>query len=254
VQLVVLGSGTCIPSGARSSSGYWIEEGELRLRLDCGSGSVHAMARYDLPWQRLTHQFISHFHLDHVGELPALLFAFKVGCRAGRGEPLTLLGPSGLRDLVEGWSKLYRYRLLDLSFPVAVRELSPDEAFPLGPGAVLRVAKAPHTAESLAVRIEAGGRSIAYTGDTSYSGRLVEFFDGVDLLVCECSFLRDDHGTAHLCIEEAASLASEARVRHLLASHSYFDPEAERLAERLAASYGGRVTIASDGLRIEVGA
>jgi ribonuclease BN (tRNA processing enzyme) len=252
MRLTILGSGTCVPSGERNSSGYWVDEGSLRLRLDCGSGTVHAMARYGLAWERLTHQVISHFHIDHVGELPALLFAFKYGRRTPRREPLQLVGPEGLGSLLEAYIGLYKMKLLEQEFPVDVREVAPGDALGLGAGARLRTAKSPHTAESMAVRVEAGGKSVAYTGDTAPSDDLVELFRGADVLIAECSFMDDNKGTKHLISDEVAEMAGRAGVRHLVATHSYFDPVDERLAERLAKGFGGEITLARDGLSIEV--
>src|SRR5438094_5913719 len=79
VRLTVLGSGTCAPSAERCSSGYLVEAGELTVRLDCGAGTAHALARLGCDWEAVTHQFVSHFHIDHVGELPHFLFALKWG-------------------------------------------------------------------------------------------------------------------------------------------------------------------------------
>lgn len=252
MRLTVLGSGTCVPTGGRVSSGYWVDTGERHVRLDCGAGTVHAMGRYGLPWEQLTHQFVSHFHLDHVGELPALLFAFKYGRTGERAEPLTLVGPKGLEFLLQGLIGLYRMQLLDQEFPVEIEELEPDDSLDLGGGATLRVAKTPHTAESLAVRIDAGGRAIGYTGDTSPSDDLVALFRDADVLVAECSFVDDTKGTAHLKADDVADLAERAGVRSLVATHFYFDPEAERLADRLAKRYSGEITIAHDGLTLEL--
>ena len=253
MRLVILGSGTAIPSGTRSSAGYWLEGAGFRIRLDCGSGTVHAMARYELDWKRLSHQFISHFHVDHVGELPALLFGFRVGMPEGRAEPLRLLGPAGLQGLVDGWSSTYRYDFRALPVPVEVQELAPGSAVELAPGAVLSVAKAPHTPESLAVRIEADGRSVGYTGDTAPSRDLVKFFAGVDLLIGECSFLEPGHKTAHLSVRDVGELAEMAGVSHLVATHHYFDPGAERLGDRLAEHFRGRISVAADGMSIDIG-
>ena len=44
---------------------------------------------------------------------------------------------------------------------------------------------------------------------------------------------------------------SEAGARRLIPMHFYFDPDEERLAERLATGYGGEITVARDGLTIE---
>ena len=63
MKLTILGSGTVVPSGTRNSAGYFVELPEARIMLDCGAGNLHALARYELPWQRMTHLFISHFHV-----------------------------------------------------------------------------------------------------------------------------------------------------------------------------------------------
>jgi ribonuclease BN (tRNA processing enzyme) len=252
MRLVVLGSGTLRPSGTRGSSGYWVEAGDARIRLDCGAGSVHAMARHKLPWETLTHQFISHFHIDHAGELPALLVAMRWGRSAPRDTPLELLGPAGLRALVEGLAALYDEKLTTQQFPLLFEELPPGARHRLTDGVELRVAKTPHTKESLAVRIEHAGRSLGYTGDTVASPALADFFLDVDLLIAECSFLDDRRGTNHLTADDAADLATSARAKLLVATHSYFDPEQAGLADRLAKKFHGPIAIATDGAEFEI--
>ena len=69
MKLTILGSGTVVPNGERNSAGYFIEAGRVRLMMDCGAGTVHGLARYGCNWEQLTHLYISHFHVDHVGEL-----------------------------------------------------------------------------------------------------------------------------------------------------------------------------------------
>lgn len=252
MKLVVLGSGTCVPSGARVSSGYWVEAGPARVRLDCGAGTVHAMARWGLPWTSLTHQVITHFHLDHVGELPFLLFSFRYGREAPRVEPLTLVGPRGLGTLIGALERALDQKLLEQEFPVELVELAPGNALTLVGGALLRVAKTPHTAESLCVRIDHGTRAIGYTGDTAPSDALAAFFQGVDVLVAECSFLDESRRTPHLTADDASALAKAAGARKLVATHCYFDPHKARLQERLRAGFSGEVTIAVDGLTLEI--
>jgi ribonuclease BN (tRNA processing enzyme) len=251
MRLTILGSGTCVPSGERNSSGYYVDAGECRIRLDCGAGTVHAMARYGLPWDTLTHQVITHFHIDHAGELPALLFAFKYGRATPRSAKLEMVGPKGLEALVRSFADLYKMKLLEQEFPLEFREVDPGDSLDLGGGVRLRTAKTPHTPESMAVRVEYEGKSVCYTGDTSPSPDLVELFRGADVVVAECSFVDDNRGTAHLVADDVSSLAREAGVAHLVATHSYFDPDAEHLANRLARGFSGRITIARDGLSLD---
>ena len=251
MKLTILGAGTCMLSSARSCSGYWVEAGPVRMRLDSGAGTVHAMTRFGLPWETVTHQFISHFHLDHCGELPGLLWCLKHGRRTPRSAPLEILGPLGLKALLETTSAMHLGGLFDQEFPITVRELSPGDAVALDGGVTLSVAKTPHTPESLAVRVEADGRSLAYTGDTAWSPDLPRFFGDVDVLVAECSHITLPRGSLHLDAPQAAMLAREAGARRLVPTHFYFDPDKERLAERLAGGYGGGITVAGDGVMIE---
>lgn len=254
MRLTILGAGTCMPSPVRGCAAYWIEADTVRLRLDCGPGSVSAMARFGLPWETLTHQFISHFHLDHVGELPGLLFSFKYGRSAPRSLPLTIVGPIGLSAYVEQANALHQAGLLDQEFPVRIRELAPGDALALAEGMTLRVAKTPHTPESLAVRLETEGRVLGYTGDTAAAPELVTFFAGADLLIAECSYLEPKPGVPHLAADEVATLASAAQVGQLVATHFYFDPDTERVADRLAQGYRGPIAIGRDGMTFDLSA
>ncbi len=254
MRLTILGAGTCALSPYRGASAYWVEAGGLKIRLDSGPGSVHAMARFGLPWKEVTHQIVSHFHLDHVHDLPALLFALKYGRPEKRSAPLEIIGPEGTEALVCGFVDLYRMRFLRQEFPVRFRELDPPAERDLGKGVRLRVAKTPHTPESLAIRLESGGAALGYTGDTRPSSELATFFADVDVLISECSFLDDPRDTPHLTADQTADLATAAGAKHLVATHAYFDPEEERLAERLARRFRGRITVPRDGETLDVGA
>src|SRR5207247_9968820 len=186
MKLTILGSGTVVPSGSRNSAGYFVELPDARIMMDCGAGTVHALARFGLPWEQMTHLFISHFHLDHIGELASLLSAFRYGMKTDRIEPFTIIGPLGLDRIMDGLTMAFGAKLFEAEFPVSVRMGTPGERLELGSDSTLSVAKTPHTQESLAVRSESGGRALCYTGDTDYSEELTGFFSKADVLISEC--------------------------------------------------------------------
>ena len=124
MRLTILGSGTVVPNGTRNSAGYFIELPDARLMMDCGAGTVHALARYGLPWEQMSHLFVSHFHVDHVGELASLFFAFLHGMKTERTGPLTLIGPRGLDRVMEGLKFAFGSNLFETNFPVSVRLLA----------------------------------------------------------------------------------------------------------------------------------
>ena len=67
--------------------------------FDCGEGTQHQLLRAPVSLPRMSRVFISHLHGDHCFGLPGLLTTRGL---QGATEPLTLFGPSGLRDYVEG--------------------------------------------------------------------------------------------------------------------------------------------------------
>ena len=261
MKVTILGSGTVVPDGSRNSSGYFVETPLVRMMMDCGAGTVHALARYGVPWEGMTHLFISHFHADHVGELASLMFAFKWGMKAGmkntRTQPLTLLGPAGLDRMLKALDDALDLRLAELRFPVVSRELEPGDQYQLAADCMLSVAKTPHTRVSLAARIDEtridhDSRSICYTGDTAYSEDLARFFAGTDLMISECSYEQPNPDVAHLSVREVSMMAEQARAVRLVVTHFYFDVTGLDLAARLRQRYSGEVIIGSDGMCIEI--
>jgi ribonuclease BN (tRNA processing enzyme) len=252
MKLTILGSGTVVPDGARNSAGYFIEAGGVRLMMDCGAGTVHALARYGCDWEHLTHLYISHFHVDHAGELASLFFAFKHGIRGGRDEPLTLIGPRGLDRVMDGLRHAFGARLFEPKFPVTLRMLEPGKRIELAEDVSLAVTKTPHTDESLAVRVASGARAICYTGDTDYSEAVARFFDKPSVMIAECSFRERREGVPHLSISDAARMAALAEAETLIVTHFYFEVDDDALKRELRRDYAGNVLIGRDGLRVEV--
>jgi ribonuclease BN (tRNA processing enzyme) len=252
MKLTILGSGTVAPNGERNSSGYFVEAAGARVMLDCGAGTLHALARYGVDWERITHLFISHFHVDHIGELASLFFAFRHAMKSVRTEPLTLIAPRGIERVIHHLKEAFGEKLFTPKFSFDLIALEPDGTVRLNDECTLSVAKTPHTDESLAVKIENHEGSLCYTGDTGASQELARFFANADLLISECSFREPKEGVLHLSIQEVARLASQARVKKLVVTHFYFAVDEDELKGKLQNEYAGEVFIGRDGLSIEV--
>jgi ribonuclease BN (tRNA processing enzyme) len=256
VRLTVAGCGTVVPEPDRACSAYYVERGDTRALLDCGAGTVQAMARQGIPWDRLSHLFLTHFHSDHVGALPGLFFAFRHGIHPPRtSSALEVWGPVGTRALFAGLAATLGDFLVDPGFPLSIREMIPDAAVDAG-DLTVTCRKVPHTPESVALRIEsgAGGPTLAYTGDTGPDEGLASFFQGVDLLIAECSLPDDRVGDNHLSPSRVARLARRAGARRLVATHIYpqFRHAADVGSLISAAGYAGPVELAREGLTIDL--
>jgi ribonuclease BN (tRNA processing enzyme) len=96
-ELVLLGTaGAPLPVAGRGGiSSALVVDGRVFV-IDCGRGSPSAFANAGLDFSRLEAVFLTHFHVDHIGDLPGMLL-YPWGVRVGDGGPLPpirVYGPS----------------------------------------------------------------------------------------------------------------------------------------------------------------
>jgi len=254
VELVTVGTGTVAPSGSRTSACHWVGRGNLKILLDCGAGALHRLAQFGLPWHQTTHVVLSHFHPDHWGELPMLVYALKYTTVPARQEPFVILGPPGVVRLLKKLAEGYGPWLLDPGFPIGILDVQAGEPFPLDKDVNLETFPVPHTQESVALSLTAPEGRLVYTGDTGPSSKLARWAAGADLLLAECSLPAQLAMDIHLTPEQAGDLAREAGARRLVLTHFYPPVENSDPARTAATHFGGPVTAAGDGDRFTIGA
>jgi ribonuclease BN (tRNA processing enzyme) len=223
------------------------------LLLECGAGTLLRAEALGIPWATATHVAITHFHLDHWGELPHYLFALRWGVLPPRTTPLTLFGPVGLRARLTLLAGAYEDWLVAPPYGLDIVELEPDTTVKLAPGVSLECRKTPHTVQSLAYAVVAGSARLVYTGDTGYSDAVADWAGPCDLLLTECSLPEEHALESHLTPERAGRLAARAGTKHLVLTHFYprfGDRDPVALAQT---AFDGRVTAASDGNRFTIG-
>jgi ribonuclease BN (tRNA processing enzyme) len=253
VDLVTVGTGTVAPSATRTSACHWVSRAGLKILLDCGAGALHRLAQFGLPWHQVSHVVLSHFHPDHWGELPLLVYALKYTTVPARRDPLVILGPRGVVRLVKQLAEVYGAWLLDPGFPIGILDVQSGEPFPLDADTSLETFPVPHTPESVALSVSAPEGRLVYTGDTGPSKELAHWAAGADLLLAECSLPAAMAVDIHLTPEQAGELARDAGARHLVLTHFYPPVETSDPAQGAGTRFTGRITAASDGDRFTIG-
>ncbi len=255
MKFIVLGSGSSVPHPRRSSSGYWLETENGSLLLDCSASAIHRMAQENLDWASLDAIWISHFHLDHVGGLAPFLFAAKYAPQTQtRTQPLKIFGAAGLRKLLNDFNKARDYKLFEQPFPLEIIEIETREKFEILPGVEAVAIKTPHTDESHAICLRGpGDKTLVYTADTGMKQSLGDVARGVDLFVCECSFVKTKPVESHLELAEAMYLARYASPKRMMLTHFYPEwDEVDFQTEVAKFSPGCEVIEATDGLRVDL--
>jgi len=253
MELVVLGSGTVAPSAHRTAPAHWVATGEVRLLLDCGAGMLHRAARHAVPWPDVTHVAVTHFHPDHWGELPMLLFALRWGTLPARSALLRVIGPVGLRTRMTVLAGALGDWVLEPGYPLQLAEIAAGESLDLSGDVRLEAWKTPHTDESLAYAVRDAHARLVYTGDTGPSDDLARWARGCDLLLAECSLPDTQAIGIHLSPSQAGALAGAAAARRLVLTHFYPAIEGTDPASVAARAFGGEVLAANDGDRFTIG-
>jgi ribonuclease BN (tRNA processing enzyme) len=240
VKLQVVGCSPAWPNPGGAQSGYLLE-GSGRLLLDCGPG-VLARLREEEGWPRVDAIAITHFHLDHWGDLVPWVWGSLYGLGHDLPRVELWVPPTGLEQLEAfgarlGWADMFE-RVFDLR---AYAEGTPFQAA----GFEILAVRLPHyMLETYGFRVANGSKTLAYSGDSGPSERLAELARDADLFVCEATLLTaeaDGTPRGHLCLAEVEEAFSAAGARRLLITHRPRELPTE-----------DRFELAHDGLTLEV--
>ncbi len=253
MELTILGSGTGWPRRERNAAGYVLRAGDWVLLLDCGPGTLRRLTEAGVDINELDLLFLSHWHPDHVSDLVPYLFATRYGLGFTRGRPVRLISAEGIRDFLRALRQAYGHWIDPPEGLLQIMERPRGVHSRLEfPGLVLETAPARHNPESLALRVEAEGRVLVYTGDTEYSPEITELSRGADLLLAECACPEDRPVEGHSTPSQAARMAAEAGVSRLVLTHFYPPCDQADLLTPARKFFSGEILLARDLLRITI--
>lgn len=210
------------------------------------------MAALGAAWTGITHLALSHFHPDHIGDIPLLMMAWRYGTLPPRAAPLEIIGPVGTVALLDHLAGAFGAWMREPGYPVSVREIPAGTGADLGDGVRLETRKVPHTDESIAYSITSGGARVVYTGDTGFDETLGSWAAGCDVLLAECSLPGSMGIPTHLTPEACGRLAALARPRLLALTHFYPPVEQVDILGIVAESYDGQTVVATDGWAVHI--
>jgi ribonuclease BN (tRNA processing enzyme) len=218
VNLIVLGSGTGVPSLTRNAPGYYVRALDQDILVDCGSGTLLQLERAGSSYRTIDAVFLTHTHPDHIGDLIPLIHALKVTPGFRREKPLPIFGPAGFLEFYTKYISPVVTR--PKHFSVEVREVDSEFDF-----AGVRCLTSPtvhsNRLNSIAYRLEDGDKALVLSGDCDYDTGIVELSRQADLLVLDCSCPDALKFPGHLSATECGRVGTEAGVKRLLLSHLY---------------------------------
>jgi ribonuclease BN (tRNA processing enzyme) len=207
LSLVVLGCDGSWAGPGGAGSGYLVTSGATTLMMDAGPGTFANLQRRIDP-ASIDAVLLSHHHPDHWTDLHALSVHAHYAL-GRRGIPV--YAPSGLIE---------RAGQVD---PEAIdwHQVTDGDTVRIGE-VVCSFHRTDHAFETLAVRIEGGGRVLGYSADTGPGFSMAELGTDLDLLLTEATYTFDHEGTAdHMSGRQAGAQARSADVARLVVTHRW---------------------------------
>ncbi|MGH3655018.1 MAG: MBL fold metallo-hydrolase [Micromonosporaceae bacterium] len=243
MKLTVVGCAGSFPGPEAPCSSYLVEAEGFRLLVDFGTGSLGALQRY-ADMHSIDAVALSHLHADHI--LDAC--SYVVARRYAPDAPLPLIPLYGPQGTPERLGAAYDGGVHSLEDVYDFHTMRPG-TFQVGPFR-LTVDRVNHPVETYGMRLEHGGRTLAYSADTGSCDALTKLAEGADLFLCEASYLADcdNPPDLHLTGIEAGEHATRAGAHRLLLTHlvQAWGNEA-RTVEEAGSRYAGPIEVVRPG-------
>jgi ribonuclease BN (tRNA processing enzyme) len=257
VRITVLGKSPAWQDADGACSGYYVQEGDFGLLLDCGNG-VFSKLRPVCEYVDVGAVLISHLHADHFLDLVPFSYALSY---APRQQPVPVAGWPGTDTPARpplyapaGASEVFRRisgcwgdeQLIERSFHL--HEYQEMDELTVGPFRV-RFCEVPHYVPSFAVELASNGGRMTFSADCRPNDELVRFAHDTDLLLIEATLPRPERSgqRGHLTPREAGEHARRAGARRVAITH--FSDELGRgwARDEAASGYGHPVDVAQEG-------
>ena len=246
-RLTVIGCSGSFAGPDSAASCYLVEADDdagrtWRILLDLGSGALGPLQKY-AGADDLDGVFFSHLHPDHCLDLTGL-YVLRKYHPDGALPRIPVWGPVGVArrmarayDLPDDPGMTGEFDFGEYAGPV---ELGPFGVTPL---------PVAHPVPANGFRVTAGGRTLAYTGDTGRCAALDDIAGGADLLLAEASFRHGDDNpdNLHLTGHEAGEVAARNGVPRLVVTHVPPWHRVEDMVAEARAVYDGELGAAHPG-------
>lgn len=244
MKITVIGFWGGYPAKNEASSGYLLEYDDCRILLDCGSGVLSHLQNH-LEVEELDAVVLSHYHPDHVADVGVLQHALLIQQMLG-GQQKTL--------------PIYGHALDELEFQKLTykkitegKEYNAEQPIQIGPF-TLQFLQTKHPVPCYAMRIEAGGHTLVYTGDSAFMDEFVEFSKDANILLCESNLYGHSDGSSvgHMTAREAGMIAKKANVQLLILTHLPHYGDHQQLLKEAGKEFGREISLAKSRLEFQL--
>ena len=232
----------------RSSGGLWLSLEGVNLYMDPGPGAlVRCLAsKPKLDPTKLDGILLSHKHLDHSGDINAMIEAMTEGGYRRRG---VLFAP---QDALEDDPVIFRYAR---SYVDRVEVLKENGNYSVGGLNFSTVRRHIHSVETYGFNFYLSGLTVSYITDTKFYPELLSQYSGELLIMNVVLLTEPQHPIDHLSLEDVKEILKKCRAKTVVLTHfgmRLLQAKPWEVAERLSQETGLKVIAARDGMTLNI--
>ncbi|MFC2159681.1 MBL fold metallo-hydrolase [Actinomycetota bacterium] len=281
MKWILLGTGNQLSGHSRTKAANVLLAGEKIFLIDCGTGVIQRLIMAGIQHAQISHLFFTHQHVDHNGGFidfySSGIFSREV---AKRLEPLNIYGPTNTKEIIRKMREsldqdLRTRRSFDEDSNKIIYKESNDGLIYNDNGLKVEVFTVDHGDFKPAVgyRFSFNNKVIVFSGDTAPCENIKKYSKDADILIHESYNIQwndrveeiygnSDTGRGfkgaeykHTSTLEAAKIAENAGVRHLVLTHHIpsITPESsfeKSYIEGMSEIYSGKITMGRDLMMI----
>ncbi len=272
-RVTLLGTGGPPPIMERFGPCTLVEAGSEKFLFDAGRGALQRLFQLKIRFAEITGLFLTHLHSDHVVGIPDLwLTGWLNQAWGGRLVALPVWGPRGTKEMMSHLEQAYQFDIQIRTHyqkegvQVIAEEFNEGVVYEKN-GLKIQAFLVDHgrIKPAYGYRIDFAGRSVVLSGDTRFNENVIQYSQGVDLLVHEVvgmsnEFLQKSEfgkiiASNHTTPEDAGQVFSRAKPKLAIYTHIlYFgDYSVTDLIPATRKTYSGPLEVGEDLMSIEVG-
>lgn len=217
--VTVVGCGDAFGSGGRFNTCFLVDVPGLRFAIDFGATSLVALNKLGIDHNTIDAIVLTHFHGDHCGGVPFVLLDAMLA--ANRQRPLAIVGPRRTKERITAIAEALLPGMPGMipAFELSYLDYGLRQAFEHG-GLSITGYPAAHTGATspCCVRVRAGDKVIAYTGDSAWTDDMPALAQDADLFICE-SYHYEKPVRFHLNYCDIEEHRDKLRPRRILLTH-----------------------------------
>lgn len=283
-HVVLTGTGVPHAAPGRAGAGVLVQHGDTLLQFDAGRATVLRIIEAGISPTDVTAVFVTHYHSDHVIDLPDVVITHWVQQQMKKTSPLQVIAPEGpaarfVQRMMEPFDDDIHVRREHTGAPEPwfdaqsfAPSFEPVEVWRSADGSVVVEAVAVHhepVEGAVAYRVTTPDGRVVISGDTRACEEVFSMASGCDVLVheaCRKRAMGDNiKGTVfetifdyHADSVTVGELAEKHGVKHLVLTHLIPQPKNDVDAQKFesdarAGGYTGRITVGHDLLRVTLG-